>query len=169
MKTLLVLFLFLLSLLSCQDTNRSGKDVSEDMEEPVDTTPKATAIFWVDKDKDYQAKKKDGPLSLRTVKARVEIDSLGKVNLLAYTKPQSQRIKSYLQYRLEEFRVKKVMLDSGFVKPGVQYVQLRYLPRKTGCPSPLKLFMLLFFPSSLPSPAVACRRHRTTCGKPERL
>lgn len=54
MKTLLVLFLFLLSLLSCQDTNRSGKDVSEDMEEPVDTTPKATAIFWVDKDKDYQ-------------------------------------------------------------------------------------------------------------------
>lgn len=35
MKTLLVLFLFLLSLLSCQDTNRSGKDVSEDMEEPV--------------------------------------------------------------------------------------------------------------------------------------
>ena len=29
MKTLLVLFLFLLSLLSCQDTNRSGKDVSE--------------------------------------------------------------------------------------------------------------------------------------------
>ena len=120
MKTLLVLFLFLLSLLSCQDTNRSGKDVSEDMEEPVDTTPKATAIFWVDKDKDYQAKKKDGPLSLRTVKARVEIDSLGKVNLLAYTKPQSQRIKSYLQYRLEEFRVKKVMLDSGLVKPGVQ-------------------------------------------------
>ena len=117
MKTLLVLFLFLLSLLSCQDTNRSGKDVSED-------------IFWVDKDKDYQAKKKDGPLSLRTVKARVEIDSLGKVNLLAYTKPQSQRIKSYLQYRLEEFRVKKVMLDSGFVKPGVQYVQLRYLPGK---------------------------------------
>ena len=69
MKTLLVLFLFLLSLLSCQDTNCSGKDVSEDMEEPVDTTPKATAIFWVDKDKDYQAKKKDGPLSLRTVKA----------------------------------------------------------------------------------------------------
>ena len=47
MKTLLVLFLFLLSLLSCQDTNRSGKDVSEDMEEPVDTTPKATAIFWI--------------------------------------------------------------------------------------------------------------------------
>ena len=115
MKTLLVLFLFLLSLLSCQDTNCSGKDVSEDMEEPVDTTPKATAIFWVDKDKDYQAKKKDGPLSLRTVKARVEIDSLGKVNLLAYTKPQSQRIKSYLQYRLEEFRVKKVMLDLSLI------------------------------------------------------
>lgn len=168
MKTLLVLFLFLLSLLSCQDTNRSGKDVSEDMEEPVDTTPKATAIFWVDKDKDYQAKKKDGPLSLRTVKARVEIDSLGKVNLLAYTKPQSQRIKSYLQYRLEVFRVKKVMLDSGFVKPGVQYVQLRISP-ENWMPTAVEVIYAPFFLSSLPSPAVACRRHRTTCGKPERL
>ncbi len=45
MKTLLVLFLFLLSLLSCQDTNRSGKDVSEDMEEPVDTTPRLRLSF----------------------------------------------------------------------------------------------------------------------------
>ena len=65
MKNITCFVSFPLSLLSCQDTNRSGKDVSEDMEEPVDTTPKATAIFWVDKDKDYQAKKKDGPLSLR--------------------------------------------------------------------------------------------------------
>lgn len=157
MKTLLVLFLFLLSLLSCQDTNRSGKDVSEDMEEPVDTTPKATAIFWVDKDKDYQAKKKDGPLSLRTVKARVEIDSLGKVNLLAYTKPQSQRIKSYLQYRLEEFRVKKVIMCSYAISP------------ENWMPTTVEVIYAPFFPSSLPSPAVACRRHRTTCGKPERL
>ena len=127
------MFLFLLSLLSCQDTNRSGKTMYlEDMEEPVDTTPKATAIFsGSTKDKDYQAKKKDGPLSLRTVKARVEIEfAWEKLICWHYTKPQSQRIKSYLQYRLEEFRVKKVMLDSGFVKPGVQYVQLRYLPGK---------------------------------------
>lgn len=135
MKTLLFSLLSLFMLLSCQDTNRSGKGGQEDMEEMADTTPKATAIFWVDKDKDsqIQEQKKNG-ISIRTVKAKVNIDSLGKVELLSYTKPQSQRVKSYLQYRLEIFRVKKVMLDSGFVKPGVQYVQLRYVPEKLKIP-----------------------------------
>lgn len=135
MKTLLFLLLSLFMLLSCQGTDRSGKGGQEDMEEMADTTPKATAIFWVDKDKDsqIQEQKKNG-ISIRTVKAKVNIDPLGKVELLSYTKPQSQRVKSYLQYRLEIFRVKKVMLDSGFVKPGVQYVQLRYVPEKLRIP-----------------------------------
>lgn len=124
MKVLLVsLFLFL----SCQGVNRSGM---EGEEEGIAPTPQATAIFWVDKDKDYQSRKKKGPLMIRTVKAEVDIDSLGRVKLLSYTKPQRTNVKSYLQYRLENFRVKKVMLDSGFVKPGVQYVQLRYMPEK---------------------------------------
>lgn len=130
MKALLVLFLSLFLLLSCQNINQSGKEGQEDMEKMIDTTSKATAILWVDKDKDYQAKKKNGPVSIRTVKAKVNIDSLGKVALLSYTKPQSQNVKSYLQHRLKIFRVKKVMLDSGFVKSGIQYVQLRYIPEK---------------------------------------
>ena len=58
------------------------------------------------------------------------IDSLGKVKLLSYVKPQDSHVKSYLQYRLDIFRVKKIMLDSGYVKPGIQYVQLRYVPEK---------------------------------------
>lgn len=127
MKLPLLLFLSLFSLLSCMDANHS---VKEEQEETTDTTPKATAIFWVDKDKSLEARKKEGPISIRTVKAKVDIDSLGKVELLSYVKPQDSRVKSYLQYRLDVFRVKKIMLDSGYVKPGIQYVQLRYVPEK---------------------------------------
>lgn len=126
MKALLVLFFSLLIFLSCQNTGKSQIADSDDVEEAVDTIPKATAIFWVDKAKDN--KKKGSPTPIRTVKAKVDVDSLGKVELLSYVKPQSTRVKEYLQYRLEIFRVKKVMLDSGYVKPGVQYVQLRYVP-----------------------------------------
>lgn len=127
MKLPLFLFLSLFSLLSCMDVNHS---VKEEQEETADTTPKATAIFWVDKDKSLEARKKEGPISIRTVKAKVDIDSLGKVKLLSYVKPQDSHVKSYLQYRLDIFRVKKIMLDSGYVKPGIQYVQLRYVPEK---------------------------------------
>lgn len=127
MRLLLLLFLSLFSLLSCMDVNHS---VKEEQEETTDTTPKATAIFWVDKDTPFEAQKRKGPLSVRTIKAKVDIDSLGKVELLSYVKPQESRVKSYLQYRLDVFRVKKIMMDSGYVKPGVQYVQLRYVPEK---------------------------------------
>ncbi|WP_418699071.1 DUF4891 domain-containing protein [Bacteroides sp.] len=126
MKALLILFFSLLIFLSCQNTGKSQVADLEDVEEAVDTIPKATAIFWVDKAKDN--KKKGTPTPIRTVKAKVDVDSLGKVEVLSYVKPQSARVKEYLQYRLEIFRVKKVMLDSGYVKPGVQYVQLRYVP-----------------------------------------
>lgn len=131
MKALLVLFLSLFSLMSCLDVKRSRQGEWETQEEELpDSTPKATAIFWVDKGKYYQVQKKAGPIPIRTVKAQVDIDSLGKVKLLSYVKQQSLKVQNYLQYRLEYFRVKKIMLDSGYVKPGIQYVQLRYIPEK---------------------------------------
>lgn len=130
MKALLVLFFCLFMLLSCQHSNRSQVADQDDAKEVVDTTPKATTIFWVDKEKSKYTKKKDTPLPVRTAKAKVDIDSAGKIKVLSYVKPQEQRVINYLQYRLEIFRVTKIMLDSGFVKPGVQYVQLRYVPER---------------------------------------
>lgn len=130
MKALLVLFFFLFLLMSCQHTNRSQATNQDDTKEVLDTTPKATTIFWVDKDKSKYTKKKDTPLPVRTAKAKVDIDSAGKIKVLSYVKPQEQRVINYLNYRLEIFRVTKIMLDSGFVKPGIQYVQLRYVPER---------------------------------------
>ena len=56
MKTLLILFFSLFLLLSCRHTNPSQATDQDDMEEFVDTTPQATAIFWVDKIKNKRTK-----------------------------------------------------------------------------------------------------------------
>lgn len=130
MKVLIFILFSLLLFLSCQHTNRSQVASQDDVEEAVDSIPKATAIFWVDKSKSNLTQKKDYPFSVRTVKVKADIDSIGKVTVLSYVKPQDKKVIKYLQYRLDIFRVKKIMLDSGFVKTGVQYVQLRYVPDK---------------------------------------
>ncbi len=46
MKALLILFFSLLIFLSCQNTGKSQVADSDDMEEAVDTIPKATAIIY---------------------------------------------------------------------------------------------------------------------------
>lgn len=130
MKALLVLFFSLFLFLSCQHTNRYQAAEHDDTKDVLDTIPKATTIFWVDKEKSKYTKKKDTPHSVRTAKAKVDIDSAGKIRVLSYVKQQEPRVVNYLNYRLEIFRVTRIMLDSGFVKPGIQYVQLRYVPER---------------------------------------
>lgn len=34
----------------------------------------------------------------------------------------------YIRYRLKDFKVKKILMDNGYINPGEQYVQLRYIP-----------------------------------------
>lgn len=130
MKALLVLFFSFFLFLSCQHANRSQATDQDYTKDILDTIPKATTIFWVDKENSKYTKKKDTPLPVRTAKAKVDIDSAGKIKVLSYVKPQEQKVINYLNYRLEIFRVTKIMLDSGFVKPGIQYVQLRYIPKR---------------------------------------
>lgn len=129
MKALIILFCLFL-LFSCQYQRNSQVADQNDTEETLDSIPKATAIFWVDKVKSNLTKKKDNPTSVRTVKVKAYIDSVGKVKIISYVKPQRKKVMDYLHYRLEIFRVTKIMLDSGYVKPGIQYVQLRYVPKR---------------------------------------
>ena len=70
------------------------------------------------------------PGAVRTVKAKVNIHLAGRIEVLSYVKPQKGYIKSYINRRLETFRVRKVLMDSAYIKTGVQYVQLRYTPEK---------------------------------------
>ena len=128
MKLLLFFFFSLFLIVSCQHAPQQKADPDEtETFDTIDTLPTATAIFWVDKRKWVRD---EGILPLRTVKTKVVIREDGKVDLKSFVKPQDGNVERYLRYNLEIFRVQKVMIDSGFVKPGEQYVQLRYMPEK---------------------------------------
>ena len=79
MKALLFSFFALLCILfSCQPSPKAQDGGEEDaQEEFVDTTPKATAIFWIDKHKEMPGQPSKRPSAVRTVKAKVNIHLAG--------------------------------------------------------------------------------------------
>ncbi|UVV77249.1 DUF4891 domain-containing protein [Bacteroides fragilis] len=97
------------------------------MQEEADSLPRATAIFWLDK---YHMKelKKDDVLTFRTAKAKVIIRNDGTIELLSFVEQQSGNAQRYIRYRLKDFKVKKILMDNGYINPSEQYVQLRYIP-----------------------------------------
>ena len=125
MKALLIPFFALLCILfSCQPSPKAQDGGEEDaQEEFVDTTPKATAIFWIDKAETKHCKE----WGFRTVKAKVLIHENGKVDLEAFVKKQSPDMEKYVRHHLAKFQVSEKMLESGYVQPGEQFVQLRCL------------------------------------------
>ena len=125
MKALLFSFFALLCILfSCQPSSKAQDGGEEDaQEEFVDTTPKATAIFWIDKAETKHCKE----WGFRTVKAKVLIHENGKVDLEAFVKKQSPDMEKYVRHHLAKFQVSEKMLESGYVQPGEQFVQLRCL------------------------------------------
>lgn len=126
MKLLLLFFLSFLLFASCRHEPKKSIEMEEDTIF-VDTFPKATAIMWIDKRKWVP---EEGILPLATAKAKVEIQENGKVNLKSFVKKQPGNVQRYIRYHLEVFRVRKIMMDSGLVHPGEQYVQLRYMPEQ---------------------------------------
>lgn len=126
MRALLLFFFVFLLFASCRHEVKSSIEMEQDTLF-VDTFPKATAIMWVDKRKWVPA---EGILPLATAKAKVNIREDGKVELHSFIKKQPGNVQRYIRYHLEVFRVQKIMLDSGFVHPGEQYVQLRYMPEQ---------------------------------------
>jgi len=115
----------ILVFFACQQSPKGDHNVDK-IEVREDDTIKATAIFWVDK----VQRKKNERLQIKTIKAKVFIHENGKVNLLSFTKEQPEDVQRYLKYRLDFFKVTKIMIDSGYIKTGEQYVQLRYIPQK---------------------------------------
>ena len=50
------------------------------------------------------------------------------LELLSFVEQQSGNAQRYIRYRLKDFKVKKILMDNGYINPGEQYVQLRYIP-----------------------------------------
>ena len=72
--------------------------------------------------------KKDDVLTFRTAKAKVIIRNDGTIELLSFVEQQPGNAQRYIRYRLKDFKVKKILMDNGYINPGEQYVQLRYIP-----------------------------------------
>ena len=128
MKALLIPFFALLCILfSCQPSPKAQDGGEEDaQEEFVDTTPKATAIFWIDKAEAKHCKDS----GLRTIKAKVFIHENGKVDFLSFTKKQSSGVEKYILHHLDKFQISKRMLEGGYIQTGEQFVQLRCMREK---------------------------------------
>ena len=127
MKAFLPLLLSFFFIISCQqhkEATISPIDEEDELQEEADSLPRATAIFWLDK---YHMKelKKDDVLTFRTAKAKVIIRNDGTIELLSFVEQQPGNAQRYIRYRLKDFKVKKILMDNGYINPGEQYVQLR--------------------------------------------
>ena len=124
---LLLSFFFIISCQQHKEATISPIDEEDELQEEADSLPRATAIFWLDK---YHMKelKKDDVLTFRTAKAKVIIRNDGTIELLSFVEQQPGNAQRYIRYRLKDFKVKKILMDNGYINPGEQYVQLRYIP-----------------------------------------
>ena len=87
----------------------------------------ATAILWVDKTPGESLTKYG---SVRTVKVRANVYSDGTFRIMSYCKKQEPEVKVYLEKRVAAFTIPKFFYDEGYIEPGEQYLQLRYIPAK---------------------------------------
>ena len=110
------------------------KTVNSDMEEAQlgCENEKATAIFWVDRNGDEKLTKYG---AISTVKVHVNVYSDGTFRILSYCKKQKPEVVRYLEKRVAVFTIPQRIFNGGYVKPGKQYLQLRYIPAKVWSPN----------------------------------
>ena len=126
MKTILSCCLAIILAVSCQMKQNQNSDESIDENMSVDNTVKATAIFWIDKSEVKHCKE----YGFRTVKAKVFVHEDGKVDFQSFVKKQSTDLEKYIRHHLAKFQVSERMLESGYIQPGEQFVQLRCMREK---------------------------------------
>lgn len=100
-------------------------------ESASDEVEKATAILWVDRNGDEKLTKYG---SISTVKVYANVYSDGTFRILSYYKRQEKEVIEYLNKRVAVFTIPRYFFDEGYIKPGKQYLQLRYIPAKVWSP-----------------------------------
>lgn len=122
---LLVSVLLLVSACISEGTKEDEKAGKKEGNESVaESVPKATMILWIDYDR--RGTSTQGK-SLLNVKAKVNIQPDGSVQVLEYVDEPSVVVESYIRKTLRRYRVKQKFLEEESVRPGVQYVYLRML------------------------------------------
>ena len=93
---------------------------------------KAKAILWVDRNGDEKLTKYG---SISTVKVHANVYPDGTFQILSYCKKQKPEVVRYLEKRVAVFTIPQRIFNGGYVKPGKQYLQLRYIPAKVWSPN----------------------------------
>jgi hypothetical protein len=83
--------------------------------------------LWVDR-KDGESLQKYG--FIRTAKVHANVYSDGTFRIMSFCKKQEPEVVTYLKKRVAAFTIPKFFFDEGYIEPGEQYLQLRYIPAK---------------------------------------
>ena len=124
-KILLYTFLVAMILSACKGI----KTVNSDMEEEQLGCGNeiSTAILWVDRTGNESLMKYG---FIRTAKVHANVYSDGTFRIMSFCKKQEPEVVEYLKKRVAVFTIPKFFYDEGYIEPGEQYLQLRYIPAK---------------------------------------
>ena len=113
----------------CLSACKGIKTVHSDMEEEQLGCKNeiSTAILWVDR-KDGESLTKYG--FIRTVKVHANVYSDGTFRIMSFCKKQEPEVVEYLKKRVAVFTIPSFFFKEGYIEPGEQYLQLRYIPSK---------------------------------------
>ena len=124
-KILLYTFLVAMILSACKGIKTVNSDMEEEQLGCENET--STAILWVDRTGNESLMKYG---FVRTVKVHVNVYSDGTFRIMSFCKKQELKVVEYLKKRVAVFTIPKFFFDEGYIEPGEQYLQLRYIPGK---------------------------------------
>ena len=118
-----ILYLLILcAVVGCKGTSSPSTASETDKYAGTCEGEKAKAILWVD----YKRGRK---IAAGTpVKVYADVHADGSLKVLSWCKKQPMKVENYLLKRVAVYRIRKEMFEGGYLKPGEQYLQLRYLP-----------------------------------------
>ena len=125
MKKYWIYILIVLCLSACKGIKTVHSDMEEEQlgcENEI-----STAILWVDR-KDGESLTKYG--FIRTAKVHAIVYSDGTFRIMSFCKKQEPEVVEYLKKRVAVFTIPSFFFKEGYIEPGEQYLQLRYIPSK---------------------------------------
>lgn len=125
MKRTWIYLIALIFLFACNGIKTVNSDMEEEQlgcENDI-----AKAILWVDW---KRGEGLSGYGSVRTAKVHANVYSDGTFRIMSFCKKQEPKVVEYLKKRVAVYVIPKFFFDEGYIEPGEQYLQLRYLPGK---------------------------------------
>lgn len=122
-------WLYALAMVCLLSSCKGIKTVNSDMEDMQlgCENEMSTLILWVDKAK---GEKVTDWGHFRNVKIKANVYSDGTFRILSWCKKQERDVVAYLEKRVAAFRIDEYFFDEGYIEPGEQYLQLKYVPGK---------------------------------------